>query len=250
MTHLDNLAEATTPDGRKLSLYHRHGDFYIDLDNEQLMSTRDHGSEDALARLGCENLATPDSPRVLIGGLGLGFTLGAALAILPARAKVVVAEIMPAVVEWNRTHLKEISGPTLADPRVTIEVKDVQKLIGQRQPRCDAIILDVDNGPDGWCIKSNGRLYDRGGLNDIRDTLKPGGCLAIWSAAPDSSFVKRLHQSGLDGEERTVRSRGHKGPHFTIFLARKPMKPHTRLASREKSRPARRKSSRPARQRR
>jgi spermidine synthase len=234
MTYLDNLGEAETPDGRKLSLYHRHGDFYIDLDNEQLMSTRDHGSEDALARLACEDLATPDSPRVLIGGLGLGFTLRAALAILPPRAEIVVAEIMPAVVEWNRTHLKDISGPSMADPRVTIEVKDVQKLIGQGLPQYDAIMLDVDNGPDGWCIKSNGRIYDRGGLNDIRDTLKPGGCLAVWSAAPDSSFVKRMHQSGLDGRETTVRSRGHKGPHFTIFLARKPLKPSTRPRTRKK----------------
>jgi len=240
MTYLDNLGEAQTPDGRKLSLYHRHGDFYIDLDNEQLMSTRDHGSEDALARLACEKLATSDRPRVLIGGLGLGFTLRAALEILPPRAEVVVAEIMPAVVEWNRTHLEEISGPAMADPRVTIEVADVQKLLGQRLPRYDVIMLDVDNGPDGWCIKSNGRLYDRGGLNDIRDTLKPGGCLAVWSAAPDSSFVKRMHQSGLDGEERTVRSRGHKGPHFTIFLARKPLKPRARPANSKNSRPPRR----------
>lgn len=233
-TRLDNLGEATTPDGRKLTLYHRHGDFYIDLDNEQLMSTRDHGSEDALARLACEDLASHDSPRVLIGGLGLGFTLRAALEMLPPRAEVVVAEIMPAVVEWNRTHLKEISGAALTDPRVTVEERDVQKLLGQRERRYDAIMLDVDNGPDGWCIRSNGRLYDRGGLNDLRDTLKPGGCLAIWSAAPDSAFVKRLHQSGLDGEARTVRSRGHKGPHFTIFLARKPARPQSAHTSRKK----------------
>ena len=180
MTYLDNLGEAQTPDGRKLSLYHRHGEFYIDLDNEQLMSTRDHGSEDALARLACENLATPERPRVLIGGLGLGFTLRAALAILPPRAEVVVAELMPAVVEWNRTHLAEVSGAAMADPRVTIEVTDVQKLVGQGLPQYDAIMLDVDNGPDGWCIKSNGRLYDLGGIHDLRDTLKPGGWAEIW----------------------------------------------------------------------
>jgi spermidine synthase len=240
MTYLDNLGEAQTPDGRKLSLYHRHGEFYIDLDNEQLMSTRDHGSEDALARLACENLATPDRPRVLIGGLGLGFTLRAALAILPPRAEIVVAELMPAVVEWNRTHLKEISGAAMADPRVTIEVTDVQKMVGQGLPQYDAIMLDVDNGPDGWCIKSNGRLYDLGGIHDLRDTLKPGGCLAVWSAAPDSSFVKRMNRCGLEARETTVRSRGHKGPHFTIFLARKPLKPRVQQKQRKKSRPTRR----------
>lgn len=223
-TRLDNLGEAITPDGRKLTLYHRHGDFYIDLDNEQLMSTRDHGSEDALADIACSDLPTRKKPRVLIGGLGLGFTLRAALSALPPGAEVVVAEIFPIVVEWNRTFLDDLSGEAMDDPRVTIVEQDVRHLVGQRHRPYDAIMLDVDNGPDGWCIKSNGRLYDRGGVNDLRDSLKPGGCLAIWSAAPDVGFVKRLHSSGLDARTETVRSRGHKGPHFTIFVARKPLK--------------------------
>ena len=220
-TRLDNLGETTTPDGRRLTLYHRHGDFYIDLDNEQLMSTRDHGSEDALAEIACSDLPTK-KPRVLIGGLGLGFTLRAALKVLPPSAEVVVGEIFSAVIEWNRTFLDELSGEAMDDPRVRIVESDVRDLVGQGQGPYDAIMLDVDNGPDGWCIKSNGRLYDRGGVNDLRDSLKPGGCLAIWSAAPDNAFVKRLKTAGLDARMDTVRSRGHKGPRFTIFVARKP----------------------------
>jgi len=222
-TRLDNLGETTTPDGRKLTLYHRHGDFYIDLDNEQLMSTRDHGSEDALAEIACSDLPTKKRPRVLIGGLGLGFTLRAALKVLPPAAEIIVAEIFSTVVEWNRTFLDDLSGEAMDDPRVTIVEQDVRKLLGQRHRPYDAIMLDVDNGPDGWCIKSNGRLYDRGGVNDLRDSLKPGGCLAIWSAAPDVGFVKRLQTVGLDARTQVVRSRGHKGPRFTIFVARKPV---------------------------
>ena len=227
-TRLDNLGEATTPDGRKLTLYRRHGDYYIDPDNEQLMSTRDHGSEDALAEIACADLPNPERPRVLIGGLGLGFTLRAAMAVLPPRAEIVVAEVFQAVVDWNRTYAEDLPGRPLDDPRVEVVVSDVQKMIGQRQKPYDAIMLDIDNGPDGWCIRSNGRLYDRGGLADLRDTLKPGGTLAVWSAAPDNGFVKRLHKTGLDAHVETVRSRGHKGPRFWIFVARKPKRRRTR----------------------
>jgi spermidine synthase len=221
MPLLDNLGEALTPDGKKLTLYHRHGEFFIDLDNEQLMSSYDHGSEEDLARLGCQNLPSPKRPRVLIGGLGLGFTLKATLETLPATARVEVAEIHDIVVEWNRTHLLELQGHLLDDPRVTVHVEDVQNLLRREGPY-DAILLDVDNSPDGWCLKRNGRLYDRGGLAALRDTLKPGGCLAIWSAAPETPFVKRLQKAGFDAKVQMVRSRGGKGPRFWIFTARKP----------------------------
>ena len=217
---LDNLGEAFTPDGRKLTLYRRHGEYFIDLDNEQLMSSWDHGSEEELARLGCAELPDGDRPRVLIGGLGLGFTLRAALASLPREARVEVAEIFPAVVEWNRTHLRDLQGHLLDDPRVTVHQQDVRALLRRRGPY-DAILLDVDNSPDGWCLKSNGRLYDRGGLAALRATLKPGGCLAIWSAAPESPFVDRLRRSGFEARVQMVRSRGGKGPRFWIFLARR-----------------------------
>jgi spermidine synthase len=218
---LDNLGEARMPDGRKLTLYRRHGEYFIDLDNEQLMSSWDHGSEEDLARLGCADLVDAASPRVLIGGLGLGFTLRATLAALPPAARVEVAEIMPPVAEWNRTHLRHLNGRLLDDPRVTLHLSDVQHLLRKAGPY-DAILLDVDNSPDGWCLRSNGRLYDRGGLAALRDTLKPGGCLAIWSAAPETPFVKRLHMAGFDARVQMVRSRGGKGPRFWIFLARRP----------------------------
>ncbi len=221
MPMLDNLGEARTPDGKKLTLYRRHGEYYIDLDNEQLMSSWDHGSEEDLARLGCADLPDRRSPRVLIGGLGLGFTLRATLGALPPAARVEVAEIMPAVAEWNRTLLRDLNGHLLDDPRVTIHVSDVQKLLRREGPY-DAILLDVDNSPDGWCLKSNGRLYDRGGLGALHDTLKPGGCLAIWSAAPETPFVKRLRKAGFDARVQMVRSRGGKGPRFWIFLGRRP----------------------------
>ncbi len=218
---LDNLGEARTPDGKKLTLYRRHGEYFIDLDNEQLMSSWDHGSEEDLARLGCADLPNKRAPRVLIGGLGLGFTLRATLAALPETARVEVAEIMPAVAEWNRTLLRDLNGKLLDDPRVKIHVSDVQKLLRREGPY-DAILLDVDNSPDGWCLKTNGRLYDRGGLAALSDTLTPGGCLAIWSAAPETPFVKRLQKAGFDARVQMVRSRNGKGPRFWIFLARKP----------------------------
>lgn len=218
---LDTLGEARMPDGRKLTLYRRHGEYFIDLDNEQLMSSWDHGSEEDLARLGCAELPEPHRPRVLIGGLGLGFTLKATLEVLPPSARVEVAEIMPTVAEWNRTHLRELNGRLLDDPRVSLHLSDVRELL-RRRLRYDAILLDVDNSPDGWCLRSNGRLYDRGGLAALRDTLKPGGCLAIWSAAPETQFVKRLHMAAFDARVTMVRSRGGKGPRFWIFLARRP----------------------------
>ena len=221
MPSLDNLGEALTPDGRKLTLYRRHGEYFIDLDNEQLMSSWDHGSEEDLARLGCAGLSDVTSPRVLIGGLGLGFTLRAALEALPPTARVEVAEIFPVVIEWNRTHLRDLQGHLLDDPRVTVRQSDVQHLL-RSGTLYEAILLDVDNSPDGWCLKTNGRLYDRGGLGALRDSLMPGGCLAIWSAAPEPAFVKRLHMAGFDARVQMVRSRGGKGPRFWIFLAHRP----------------------------
>ena len=218
---LDNLGEARLPDGRKLTLYRRHGEYFIDLDNEQLMSSWDHGSEEDLARLGCAHLTEARKPRVLIGGLGLGFTLKATLEVLPKTARVEVAEIFPVVEEWNRTHLRDLNGRLLEDSRVKLHVSDVQKLLRREGPY-DAILLDVDNSPDGWCLKSNGRLYDRGGLAALRETLKPGGRLAIWSAAPEAPFVKRLHMAGFDARVQMVRSRAGKGPRFWIFLADRP----------------------------
>lgn len=220
MRTFDTLDRATTPDGRSLTLHHRDGDFYIYLDGEELMSTRATGSEEMLAELGCRELAAADRPRVLIGGLGLGYTLRAALDLLPARAQVTVAEILPAVVDWNRSLLSSVHQQSLVDARVEIRTGDVWALL-DGNGSFDAILLDVDNGPSAWCLESNDRLYSRPGLQQIHRSLASGGVLAIWSAYADDTFVKRLKKSGFSVQVERARARGRKGARHTIFLARK-----------------------------
>jgi spermidine synthase len=186
------------------------------------MNSRMHGSEDALAELACKRVADREQPRVLIGGLGMGFTLSAALANLDTNAEVVVAELVPAVVKWNRTHLAELAGHPLDDPRVTVRESDVRLLIKADKDAYDAILLDVDNGPDGLTHEGNDRLYTHGGLAAAKAALKPGGILAVWSAEPDKSFSKRLRGSGFKMEEISVRARGKRGGRrHTIWLAEK-----------------------------
>ncbi|HSR87625.1 MAG TPA: hypothetical protein VLL07_01620, partial [Pontiella sp.] len=206
------LDEVNVPgDGGVMKLYQRAHEFSISVKNEELMNSRMHGSEDALAELACSRLADRKSPRILIGGLGMGFTLGAALANLGANAEVVVAELVPAVVQWNRTHLAELAGYPLDDPRVTVSQSDVRLVIKKGKDAYDAILLDVDNGPDGLTHEGNDRLYTHGGLAAARAALKPGGILAVWSAEPDKSFSKRLRGSGFKMEEVSVRARGKRG---------------------------------------
>jgi len=208
-------------DGGEMKLYQRAFEFSISVKNEELMNSRMHGSEDALAELACKRVADRKAPRVLIGGLGMGFTLGAALEHLGTDANVVVAELVPAVVKWNRTHLADLAGRPLDDPRVTVRECDVRLVIKERAAAFDAILLDVDNGPDGLTHTGNDRLYTHGGLAAAKAALKPGGILAVWSAEPDKSFSKRLRGSGFKMEEVTVRARGTKGRRHTIWLAEK-----------------------------
>ncbi len=196
------------------------GDYYIEVDGQALMSTRAPGSEKALADLAGRELAGKSHPRVLIGGLGLGFTLGTALDVLPRGASVVVVEFFETIVDWNRKFGFESETDRLADPRVVVEVKDVVDYLRDVKRPFDAILLDVDNGPDAWCLASNSRLYDRPGLIRIRQALKPGGLLAVWSAVGSSVFEARLADVGFAARSETVRSRGHKGERHTIFLAR------------------------------
>lgn len=220
MRPFETLDRVTTPEGRELSLHHHDGHYFIHLDGEELMSTWVHGSETALAEMACEGLGRSPKPRVLIGGLGLGFTLRAALEILPETAEVVVAELFPRVVEWNRVHLTGLGRP-LEDRRVRIHDGDVGELLRQSPAgHFDAVMLDVDNGPSEWCLKSNGALYDRDGLQAIKRAIAPGGTLAVWSAYPDPSFVKSLRKGGFEASSQTVRGRGRKGPRHTIFLGR------------------------------
>ena len=219
MRPFETLAGVTTPDGRRLTLHHRDGDYFIHLDGDELMASRAPRSEAALAELGCGHLAAAEGSRTLIGGLGLGYTLRAALRVLPRRAEVVVAEIFPAVVAWNRTHLTDLHARALEDPRVRVHEGDVRTLLASGG-RFDAILLDVDNGPAAWCLESNGRLYDRAGLARIRQALAPGGVLAVWSAERDLAFLKQLDKSGFDARAEIVRSRGDRGSKHTIFVAR------------------------------
>lgn len=218
------LDEVTVPgDGDIMKLFQRAFEYSISIGNEELMNSRMHGSEDALAELACRRMAERHKPRVLIGGLGMGFTLGAALANLKKNAEVIVAELVPAVVKWNRTHLAELAGRPLDDPRVTICETDVWRIIKAGNQVYDAILLDVDNGPDGLTHKDNDRLYTHDGLAAAMKALKLGGVLGVWSAEPDKSFSKRLRGSGFKMEEITVRARGKQGGRrHTIWIAEKP----------------------------
>ena len=176
------------------------------------------GSEKALADLAVRELPDNSHPRVLIGGLGLGFTLGAALDVLPVGASVVIVEFFETVVDWNRKFDFESATDRLADPRVVVEVTDVVDYLRKVKQPFDAIVLDVDNGPDAWCLESNERLYDRPGLIRIRRALKPAGLLSVWSARGSSVFENRLAEVGFAVRSETVSSRESKGERHTIFL--------------------------------
>lgn len=204
-------------DNVELRLVQRGDDFMIVLDRNELMSSRMSASEEALADLGCAHLKGRKGARVLIGGLGMGFTLRRALRILPADAEVVVAELVPKIVEWARGPLAHIFNGCLDDPRVRIAVGDVAWAI--EEGGWDAILLDVDNGPDGLTHAGNDKLYSTRGLQVTKRSLRVGGVLAIWSAYADAVFTKRLKDSGYAVDEQVVRARGTKGARHVIWLA-------------------------------
>jgi spermidine synthase len=206
--------------GGEMCLYQRAGEFTIRLAAGELMNSRAHGSEDALAELACARIADRPCPRVLIGGLGMGYTTAAALRRLRADAQVLVAELVPAVVKWNRGPLGEFAGHPLQDARVTVCEADVAQVLQAEQRAYDAILLDVDNGPEGFSRKGNDWLYARAGLAAAFAALRPAGVLAVWSAGPDRAFVKRLNQAGFKVNEVRVRARAsNKGGRHTIWLA-------------------------------
>ena len=212
-------------DGKRLSLYRRDREYSIRLGGGggELMNSRSHGSEEALAGLGCAGLADRVHAHVLIGGLGMGFTLATALARLGAAARVTVAELVPEVVAWNRGPLGELAGHPLRDPRVVVHEGDVARLIDDAPPRSyDAILLDVDNGPEGLTRTDNDWLYGCEGLAAAYAALRAGGVLAVWSAGHDPAFTGRLLKAGFDVEERRVRARGSRGARHVIWLARLP----------------------------
>ncbi len=214
------LDSAKTPDGgQELRLKRRGAEFSIMLGANELMNSRLSGSEEALARLSCQRIAGHRRPGILIGGLGMGFTLRAALAELGNDAAVIVAELVPAVVAWARGPMAELFGGCLDDPRVTIQETDVGQLIRSRASAYDAILLDVDNGPEGIVHKSNDALYSLQGLGAARTALRPGGVLTVWSQGPDSGFTRRLKQAGFAVEEVNTRANGKRGARHVIWIA-------------------------------
>ena len=214
------LDTAQVPGGGELRLMRRGAEFSIMLGGNQLMSSRAMGSEQALATIACERIRSRARPTVLIGGLGMGFTLRAALAALGPDARIVVAELVPAVLAWARGPMAEVFGGSLTDPRVGAREADVGDLIRSASSTFDAILLDVDNGPEGLSRKANDALYDLPGLSAARAALRPGGVLAVWSAGPAPKFAARLGQAGFAVEEVKVRAHGSRGgARYVIWLA-------------------------------
>ena len=212
---------AAVPGGGELRLYRRGDDFIIAIGGNELMNSRMSGSEEALAVMSCDRLRNPGAAHLLIGGYGMGFTLRAALAALGPDAKITVAELVPAIVDWARGPMADLAAGCLDDPRVALSLGDVATAIAAATRRYDAILLDVDNGPDGLTHPANDRLYSPAGLATAKAALKPGGILAIWSAAPDARFKARLSAAGFGVEEVGVRARSNgKGPRHVIWFAR------------------------------
>jgi spermidine synthase len=213
------LGQTRTPDGTDMRLTRRDSEYVMLADGKPLMSSRMHGSEEALATLACRNLDAVDRPRVLVGGLGMGFTLRAVLDALPTNAIVTVAEIIPAVIEWNRGPLAPLAAHPLRDSRVRIEVGDVGFTLRANPGQFDVVLLDVDNGPAAFTVMANVGLYDNGGVAAAHAALRPRGTLAVWSAWNDRKFEQRLRYHGFEVEVAQVRARLKKGgPRHTIFL--------------------------------
>jgi spermidine synthase len=220
--YLQVLGETTAPDGSTLRLMRRNNEFIILANGKPLMSSAMYGSEEALATFACRNARKLEEPCVLIGGLGMGFTLRATLDILPPEAQVVVAELLPAVVDWNRGELGPLASHPLKDSRVQVEIGDVALTLRSNTARFDAILLDVDNGPTAFTSTDNNWLYADRGIASAFAALKKDGILAVWSAREDSKFEKRLRYGGFAVEVEQVRGRLKRGgPHHTIFVAKK-----------------------------
>jgi spermidine synthase len=219
---LELLGQALSRDGTVLKLMRRVDEYIILANGKSLMSSRMHGSEEALAMFACRRAQTMTRPSVLIGGLGMGFTLRATLDLLPPDAKVVVAELVPAVVDWNRGPLGLLAGEPLADKRVQVEIDDVAVTLASRSGQFDAVLLDVDNGPSAFAGPNNAGLYDDRGIAATFAALRMGGVLAVWSAREDRKFEQRLRHGRFDVEVERVRGRLKRGgPRHTIFLGYK-----------------------------
>jgi spermidine synthase len=213
------LGQTRTPEGDDLTLMRRSGEYVIFANGKSLMSSRMHGSEEALATFACRRARTLAEPRLLVGGLGMGFTLRATLDLLPASATVVVSELLAAVVEWNRGPLGVLADHPVEDPRVHVEVGDVAATLRANPGRFDAVLLDVDNGPAAFTSSANASLYSNDGVAAVRAALTAGGVLAVWSAWEDRKFEQRLRYGKFTVQVERVRGRLKKGgPRHTIFL--------------------------------
>ena len=214
------LGVAQVPGGEELRLFRRDRDYMIVLDRNELMNSRMSGSEEQLATLTVERLKNRANPRLLIGGYGMGFTLRAALAVLPEQASVVVAELVPEIIAWARGPMADLTAGCLDDPRVSVIERDVAAAIATGRGSYDAILLDVDNGPDGLTRAGNDGLYFASGLAAAKAALVPGGILAVWSAGDDPAFTRRLGAHGFVANLTKVRARSvGKGAKHTIWLA-------------------------------
>ncbi len=221
------VARAAGPDGAEWTLARRGAEWVVRVAGRALMSSRQHGSEEALAAIALGRMerarTRKHAPTVLVGGLGLGFTLRAALDRLPDDARVVVAELVPPLAEWNRTHVAALAGRPLADPRTRLQHGDVLGRIAEAKGAFDAILLDVDNGPSALADAANARLYGDPGVRACRDALRAGGALGVWSAGPDERYRARLEKAGLEAEVHAVPARAGtaRGVRHVVFVGRK-----------------------------
>jgi len=214
----ETLATATAPDGSRLELQRHDGNYVIHADGYDLMTSYSHGSEDAMMSLACPR---PQADAcILIGGLGMGYTLAATLNLLPPGGSVVVSELVPEVVEWNRGPLGPLAGRPLDDPRTELVVGDVTDVIRESESRFDAVLLDVDNGPDSFTLARNSRLYTPPGLAAASRSLRPRGALAIWSAGTEGAFERTLRAAGFIASTHPVRGRGKRGGHYSVLVGR------------------------------
>ncbi|MDQ6991453.1 MAG: hypothetical protein Q9M11_06940 [Mariprofundaceae bacterium] len=214
------LLEQTTVEGEAhdMRLYQRDDEFSIKTGYSELMNSRMHSSEDLLAELACRTLKQGQQSRVLVGGLGMGYTLAAALKHAPDDAEIVVSELVPAVVVWNRTHLSHLANHPLKDSRVHVIEGDVGALIRNKQQYFDVILLDVDNGPEGLTRQENSALYSAKGLKMARRALRPKGVLGVWSAFPEPRFTKKMNQANFQTEEVACRAHGQRGSKHMLWL--------------------------------
>lgn len=219
MKPLERLGEARTPNGTVIAFYRHDGAYLIRADGVELMSTRRHRSEDRLAEVACERLREVPKARVLVGGLGLGFTLRAALRVLREDAEVVVAEFMAEVITWNANPEYDLSAKAMNDPRVRIVHDDVVNVLSANPGGFDAIMLDTDNGPEGMLMTENARLYAMRGIGTTVAALRPSGAIAYWSVGDDPGFVGALQRSRLTVQTERVRAHTTAGPMHTLYIA-------------------------------